>query len=95
MDTEAGKATATRKQIALWELGTLEDVAVKIAGITGRYQLENKAVITCAGDMGWLPKGYGQSDTADGEFSMEAAINVLPAYRQKCGYEMIVVISPV
>jgi len=42
----------------------LEDVAVKIAGITGEVKpvLENKAVITCAGDHGVAARKVSVAD---------------------------------
>ena len=45
-------------------LGMLEDVAVKIAGITGEVKpvLENKAVITCAGDHGVAARKVSVAD---------------------------------
>lgn len=51
-----GKARSLQKNLIKpsGSLGMLEDVAIKIAGITGQVKpfLENKVVITCAGDHG-------------------------------------------
>ncbi|HOB28757.1 MAG: nicotinate-nucleotide--dimethylbenzimidazole phosphoribosyltransferase [Dethiobacteria bacterium] len=66
-------------------LGMLEDVAVKIAGITGEVKpvLENKAVITCAGDHGVAARKVSVADQevtrqmVRGFLDGGAAINVL------------------
>ena len=45
-------------------LGMLEDVAIKIAGITGKLKpdLEKKAVIICAGDHGVVARKVSAAD---------------------------------
>ena len=66
-------------------LGMLEDVAVKIAGITGKIKprLENRAVITCAGDHGVAARKISVADQevtgqmVRGFLDGGAAINVL------------------
>ena len=66
-------------------LGMLEDVAVQIAGITGEVKpiLENKAVITCAGDHGVAARKVSVADQevtrqmVRGFLDGGAAINVL------------------
>lgn len=66
-------------------LGMLEDVAVKIAGITGEVSpdLEKKAVITCAGDHGVTAQGVSvaaqevSKQMLIGMLNGGAAINVL------------------
>ncbi|MGB4504490.1 MAG: nicotinate-nucleotide--dimethylbenzimidazole phosphoribosyltransferase, partial [Syntrophaceticus sp.] len=66
-------------------LGMLEDVAVKIAGITGEVmpQLDSKAVITCAGDHGVAAQGVSVADQevtqqmVRGFLNGGAAINVI------------------
>jgi len=66
-------------------LGMLEDVAVKIAGMTGEVKpcLDNKAVITCAGDHGVASLGVSVADQdvtqqmVRGFLNGGAAINVI------------------
>ncbi len=66
-------------------LGMLEEVAIKIAGITRepRAQLRNKTVITCAGDHGVAAEGVSVADQevtqqmVKGFINEGAAINVL------------------
>ncbi|MGI5876687.1 MAG: nicotinate-nucleotide--dimethylbenzimidazole phosphoribosyltransferase [Dethiobacteria bacterium] len=66
-------------------LGMLEDVAIKIAGITGEAKplLENKAVITCAGDHGVAAQNVSVADQevtqqmVRGFLNGGAAINVI------------------
>jgi nicotinate-nucleotide--dimethylbenzimidazole phosphoribosyltransferase len=66
-------------------LGMLEEVAVKMAGITGELKpsLENKAVITCAGDHGVVAQNISVADQevtqqmVRGFFNGGAAISVI------------------
>ncbi len=66
-------------------LGLLEEVAVKIAGITGELSpdLDKKAVLTCAGDHGVVAKGVSAAEQEVtiqmliGMLNGGAAINVL------------------
>lgn len=88
LDKEA-QARARRRQDALIKpmgsLGMLEDVAIKIAGITGETMpwLEKKAVITMAGDHGIAREGVSAASQevtpqmVRGFLNGGAAINVL------------------
>jgi hypothetical protein len=88
LDAEAmEKARSHQKNLIkpYGSLGMLEDVAVKIAGITGEVmpQLENKAVITCAGDHGVAAQRVSVADQevtqqmVKGFLNGGAAINVI------------------
>ncbi len=77
-------------------LGMLEEVAIRIAGITGEMtpHLENKAVITCAGDHGVAARKVSAADQevtrqmVRGFLDGGAAINVLAGH---AGARVIVV----
>lgn len=88
LDAEAmEKARSHQKNLIkpYGSLGMLEDVAVKIAGITGDVKpwLENKAVITCAGDHGVAAQRVSVADQevtqqmVRGFLNGGAAINVI------------------
>jgi nicotinate-nucleotide--dimethylbenzimidazole phosphoribosyltransferase len=88
LDAEAmEKARSQQKNLIkpYGSLGMLEDVAVKIAGITGEVmpQLENTAVITCAGDHGVAAQRVSVADQevtqqmVKGFLNGGAAINVI------------------
>lgn len=88
LDTEVmEKARSHQKNLIkpYGSLGMLEDVAIKIAGITGEVKpfLENKAVITCAGDHGVAAQKVSVADQevtqqmVRGFLNGGAAINVI------------------